>query len=126
VEIVRRYDQVFVKMNPRGRPHNRGAALVIPNQHHENVFDLPPALGADLQQAVRDTALAMKAGLGCDGITIRQHNEPAGSQDVWHFHIHVIPRYHGDDLTRQAEPVEPERLRHLAEQLRAAWPGSAG
>ena len=127
VEILRRYDHVFVKMNPRWRPGNPGAALVIPNEHHENVFDLPPALGSSLQEAGRDTALAMKAAFGCDGITIRQHNEPAGGQDVWHFHLHVIPRYHGDGFeTGRNEPVEPERIRLLADQLRAAWPDTAG
>ena len=57
VEILRRYERVFVKLNPKWRPRNPGAALVIPNDHHENVFDLPPSLGGPLQEAVRDTAL---------------------------------------------------------------------
>lgn len=40
----------------------------------------------------------MRASYDCDGISIRQHNEPGGDQDVWHMHIHVLPRYTGDEL----------------------------
>lgn len=43
-------------------------------------------------------ALALKAALSCDGISTRQQNEPAGDQDVWHYHVHVFPRYADDGL----------------------------
>ena len=98
--IVHADDDVFVLVNGRWWPRNPGAVLVIPRQHHENVFDLPPALGTPIQAAVRDSALALRAAYGCDGISTRQHNEPAGNQAVWHFHVHVFPRWHGDDLYR--------------------------
>jgi histidine triad (HIT) family protein len=42
----------------------------------------------------------MKEAYRCDGTSFRQHNEPAGNQDVWHYHLHVFPRYHGNDLYR--------------------------
>jgi histidine triad (HIT) family protein len=61
VEILQRYERVFVKVNPRWWPRNPGSALVIPNDHYENVFDLPVDLGSSLQEAVRDTALAIPA-----------------------------------------------------------------
>ena len=41
-------------------------------------------------------ALTMKVVYSCDGISTRQHNEPAGNQDVWHYHLHVTPRYKDD------------------------------
>ncbi len=66
---------------------------MVPVEHYENIYDLPPGLGTPIQKAVRDTALAMKAALGCQGISTRQHNEPAGDQDVWHYHVRVFPRY---------------------------------
>ena len=46
----------------------------------------------------RRIAIALKEAFGCDGTSTRQHNEPAGNQDLWHLHVHVFPRYDGDDL----------------------------
>ena len=40
----------------------------------------------------------MKESYGCEGISLHQYNEPAGNQDVWHYHLHVIPRWPNDDL----------------------------
>jgi len=40
----------------------------------------------------------MKSSYKCDGISMRQHNEPAGNQDIWHYHLQVFPRYEGDNL----------------------------
>lgn len=104
----------------------RGNCLVVPRQHHENLFDTPPDLGADIQRASRKLALAMQAALSCEGISTRQHNGPAGDQDVWHFHQHVIPRYSGDGLWKgqKVEYSEQERL-DLAAKLREALADSA-
>ena len=43
-------------------------------------------------------ANALKKVYKCDGVSSRQHNEPAGNQDVWHYHLHVFPRYVDDNL----------------------------
>jgi histidine triad (HIT) family protein len=123
LEIIHRYDDVFVKMNPKQWPNNPGAVLVIPNEHYENVYDMPPTLGTPIQAAVRDAALAMKTAYACDGVSTRQHNEPAGNQDVWHLHVHVFPRWEGDNLYGSRGVVaDADELRRRAEQLRAAWP----
>ncbi len=92
LEMIRVYDDVVVKMNPKWWRANRGALLVVPKEHHENVFDLPVGLGTPIQIAVRDAAIALKTAFECDGVSTRQHNEPAGYQDVWHYHVHVFPR----------------------------------
>jgi len=77
-------------------PTSRPNLIVIPNAHYENIFDLPPELGADIFRAAQVVAFALKCAYGCDGISTRQHSEPAGSQDVWHYHLHVTPRFQGD------------------------------
>jgi histidine triad (HIT) family protein len=63
----------------------------------------------------------MKEAFTCDGISIRQHNEPAGYQDVWHYHIHVTPRYLNNEfyLTYKEKNFMPpaERAKH-AEKLK--------
>jgi len=123
LEILYRDADVFVKMNPRWWPGNPGGVLVVPVDHFENVYDLRPALGAPIQRAVRDVAVAMKRAFDCDGVSTRQHNEPAGNQDVWHYHVHVFPRWEGDDLYgSEGTRADPAELRRRADQLRAAWP----
>ena len=122
LEIIYRDADVFVKVNPKWRPNNPGSVLVVPVRHYENIFDLPVELGVPLQQAARAAALAMKSALGCHGVSTGQHNEPAGNQDVWHYHVHVVPRWDGDDFHRHDGTLAPaEDVRRRADQLRAAW-----
>lgn len=124
LEVVADYDEVFVKMNPKWWGRNHGALLVVPRAHIENVYDLPPELGTPIQRAVRDAALALKAAFDCDGVSTRQHNEPSGNQDVWHYHVHVFPRYAGDDLYKSEDEYWPpaDEMRALADRVRACWP----
>ena len=63
----------------------------------------------------------MKSGYGCDGVSTRQHNEPAGYQDVWHYHLHVFPRFAGDELYGSRKCLmPPEERAAFAERLRRA------
>lgn len=62
----------------------------------------------------------MKQVYECDGTSIRQHNEPAGGQDMWHYHMHVFPRYTDDDLYHaKARLTTPSERRPYAEKLRS-------
>ena len=79
-------------------PKNPGNVIVIPVVHYENIFDLPHELAEPVHALSRAIALAMKSAWSCDGISIRQHNEPAGNQDTWHYHVHITPRYMDDRL----------------------------
>jgi diadenosine tetraphosphate (Ap4A) HIT family hydrolase/sugar/nucleoside kinase (ribokinase family) len=98
-------------------PNNPGNVIVVPNEHFENIYDLPVRFAADIHLLARRIALAMKAVYGCDGVSTRQHNEPAGNQDVWHYHLHVTPRYKGDQFysTRRALMPVDERAKYAAE-----------
>ena len=96
--VVERTPTTVTFISPKWWAKNPGAVLVVPAAHHENIYDLPATLGADLHVAVRNAALAMKHAYRCDGTSTRQHNEPAGYQDVWHYHVHVFPRYVDDNL----------------------------
>ena len=97
-DIFYRGPNISTFISSRQWPNNHGHALVIPNQHYENIYDLPPEIGGKIHRAVQQIALAMKELYRCDGISTRQHNEPEGNQDVWHYHLHVFPRYAGDNL----------------------------
>jgi histidine triad (HIT) family protein len=123
LEILHRDDSIFVKMNPKWWPRNPGSVLVIPNHHYENVYDLPADLGTPIQRAVRSAAVAMKDAFRCDGVSTRQHNEPDGNQDVWHYHVHVFPRWKDDGLYGgHGSLADPDEVRRRAALLRAAWP----
>ncbi|MGY6499806.1 MAG: HIT family protein [Acidimicrobiales bacterium] len=123
LEVLHRDDDVMVKVNAKWWANNPGSVLVIPVEHHENIYDLPPELATPIQRAARRAALAMKQAWGCDGVSTRQHNEPAGNQDVWHYHLHVFPRWDGDDLYgSSASWADAVEVRRVAAELRAAWP----
>lgn len=99
----------------------KGNCLVIPRGHYENVLDIPDHLGSDFFRGTRRLSQAMLKAFGCEGISTRQHNGPAGNQDVWHYHLHVFPRYPGDRLyAGQKVPYSPEERMELAATLRAA------
>jgi histidine triad (HIT) family protein len=99
----------------------RGNCLIVPRLHYENVLDIPEDLGKDFFRVTRLLAGAMIKEFGCEGISTRQHNGPAGDQDVWHFHLHVFPRYHNDGLhAGSKERYEVGERVELARRLRAA------
>jgi histidine triad (HIT) family protein len=92
-------------------PRNPVDVLVVPNAHIENLYDLPLHYAPGLHHLTRAVALALKALYQCDGISTRQHNEPAGDQDVWHYHVHVTPRYRDDQFYRSHKIRFPEAER---------------
>jgi len=103
------------------KPGNPVSVLVVPHLHHENLYALPDAPLAATAVMVKRVAVAMRQVLGCEGITVAQHNEPAGGQDVWHYHVHLHPRHVGDGFAEAKWINMPldERARYAA-QLRAA------
>lgn len=119
-DVIHRDHEITAFMASAWWPNNPGHVLIVPTEHYENVYDLPPELGTPIQRVTRRVALAFKATYGCDGVSTRQHNEPAGNQDVWHYHLHVFPRYHNDNLygTGRSDST-PEGRRPYAGKLRA-------
>ena len=117
-DIVCQNAMVTAFMAVRRFPNNQGHVLVIPNTHFENIYDLPTELALPIHEVSQAVALAMKATYKCDGILIRQHNEPAGGQRLWHYHTHIIPRYKNDDLySSQKEPFSPNERAEYARML---------
>ena len=120
-DVVYRDGTVTAFVSSAWWPANQGHVLVVPNDHHENVYAIPDAALAAVQVAGKRIALALKATYGCDGTSFRQHNEPGGDQEVWHYHLHVFPRYRGDDLylrTRERRNTTPAERAPYAQKLR--------
>ncbi len=87
-------------------PWTRGHALVVPRNHSRNLYEIADDDLHHSAAASRRLALRMRDRLRCDGVNLINACEPAAWQTVFHFHVHVIPRYTGDPLRT---PVTPEQ-----------------
>ncbi|HQS08264.1 MAG: HIT family protein [Rhizobiales bacterium 24-66-13] len=82
---------VFLDIMPRAPGH----ALVIPKAPARNILDIAPDDLAYVAQIAKKVAQAAMVVFAADGITVQQFNEAAGGQEVFHLHVHVIPRHEG-------------------------------
>jgi histidine triad (HIT) family protein len=106
----------FMDINPATRGH----ALVIPRQHSTDLLEVDPD---DLQATVltaKDLAGRMLERLGADGVNLLNSCRPAAWQTVFHFHVHVIPRYADDPLRLPwiPGPGDAEEIAAAADALR--------
>lgn len=77
-------------------PATKGHALILPKEHYKDITELPEELAGKAMILAKKIVTIMMEALPCDGYNIVQNNgEPAG-QTVFHFHMHLIPRYKGD------------------------------
>lgn len=103
-------------------PATRGHTLVIPKQHAADLFSITPEALTATAQTSQTVARILQKGLQVDGVKIMQNNGKAAGQDVFHYHVHVIPRWHGDRAVGSWQPGETDHaaLGALAAELRAA------
>lgn len=85
-------------------PATRGHALILPKEHYANVIALPEEVTAKAFILAKKMAAKMMEVLHCDGVNVVQNNGEAAGQTVFHFHIHLIPRYEGDGAGVTWEP----------------------
>jgi histidine triad (HIT) family protein len=118
-EIVDEDDDTVAFMDIN--PWTRGHALVIPRNHSRNLYDIGDEDMAHVLSAAQRLAKQMRNHLGCSGINLFNSSEAAAWQTVFHFHVHVIPRYDDDplQLPTQPEEADEEQLAEVADQLRA-------
>src|ERR1043165_894251 len=79
--IVCRTEDALALISARWWPNNKGHVLVVPTAHHEDLYDLPARYGHAVHDLVQRLAIAIRSSYGCQGVSTRQHNEPAGNQD---------------------------------------------
>lgn len=91
-------------------PQAPGHVLVIPKTEAENLFDLDPEAGAAVLRTAQRVARAVKAAMGADGIMINQFNGPAAGQSVFHFHLHIVPRFADVPLRRHSGGMEDNEV----------------
>ena len=87
-------------------PATRGHALLLPKNHFANLFELDDDTAQKAILVAKKMAGKMKAALGADGFNLVQNNGEAAGQTVFHFHMHLIPRYENDNAGILWEPGE--------------------
>ena len=79
-------------------PAARGHALILPKEHAANLFELPDELAGGAIKLAKRVGERLYKGLGCAGLNVLQNNGKAAGQTVFHFHMHLIPRYEQDTV----------------------------
>ncbi len=85
--------KVFLDLSPTSFGH----ALLIPKEHYANLFELDDEIASKIFVLAKKVASAMKTSLQCDGFNLLQNNGEIAGQTMFHFHIHLIPRYKDDN-----------------------------
>ena len=93
------------------RPLNEGHTLVIPKKHYVDIFDTPEDQLSQVHMVVKQVSIAVKKATNADGISIIQQNGKAGGQEIFHFHVHVVPRFEGQKLPSFSVLSEVERTK---------------
>ena len=101
-------------------PANKGHALIIPKEHFDNIYSMDAETAAKIFTIATEVAKAQKAELNPDGLNILQNNGEAAGQTVFHFHMHLVPRYIKDNVTMTWIPgkADTEELSALSKALR--------
>lgn len=109
----------FMDINPA----NRGHALAIPKKHEPNLLESTDETLAVTIATARKVARAVQATVNPDGINLVQANGPGAAQSVFHLHLHVIPRFEGDELKLNwgvpPKPGDMDEIKELSEQIAA-------
>lgn len=101
-------------------PANKGHALIIPKEHFDIIYSMDAETAAKIFTIATEVAKAQKAELNPDGLNILQNNGEAAGQTVFHFHMHLVPRYIKDNVTMTWIPgkADTEELSALSKALR--------
>ena len=110
--------KVILDINPASKGH----AVILPKNHAKNLFELPDDDAEKIFKVARKCGAAMMEVLHCDGLNVLQNNGEAAGQTVFHLHVHLIPRYDGDNVHIKwiPNPVEisKEETEKIAEAIR--------
>ena len=104
-------------------PFNDGHCLVIPKDHHENLFAMPDAALQAVSVVARNVAAAVDKALKPDGLNLVQANGPAAGQSVFHFHMHIFPRFTDDGASMNwgLKPGDMDHIAAIADQCMAEF-----
>lgn len=100
-------------------PATKGHALILPKSHYKNLYELPEETAANVMKLAKKMATTMTQKLECHGFNLVQNNNEVAGQTVFHFHMHLIPRYEDDNQRITWKPMEPtqDELEAIKKQI---------
>ncbi len=100
-------------------PASRGHALILPKNHYANLYELPDETAGEVMKLAKRMASQMTERLGCEGFNLVQNNGELAGQTVFHFHMHLIPRYHddGQKIGWKPQEITQEELEEIRKQI---------
>ena len=103
-------------------PATKGHCLILPKEHYADLYEIPEDLLMKAAVLAKKIAIRMTRAMNCDGFNIVQNNKPAAGQTVFHFHIHLIPRYTNDRQNILWKPGEltPDAAKEILSLFEAA------
>lgn len=103
-------------------PASKGHALILPKEHYKDLYQIDETVAGEAMKLAKRMAADMTAKLGCDGFNLVQNNGEAAGQTVFHFHLHLIPRYqhmnNKDILIWNHETFTEEEMKEICQELR--------
>jgi hypothetical protein len=102
------YEDEYIRAIMDAAPANKGHIIILPKSHAADIYELNDEYVSRAFVLAKKLAVALKKLTGCDGVNILQNNGGAAGQTVFHFHVHVIPRFKDDDCTIVWKPTSYE------------------
>lgn len=101
-------------------PATFGHALLLPKQHYANVFEMPQELLAKAVCLAKEWGEKLVKALDADGLNLVQNNGLAAGQTVFHYHLHLIPRYENDGVGELWTPgsLTDEQRQEILEKIK--------
>lgn len=106
------------------RPMNRGHTLVIPREHASSLSDLSEEIGGHLfQVGMRVSSALRQSEIQCKDVNFWLADGPVAGQEVFHVHLHILPRFSGDSIQLEANRIDPSRdeMNSTAEGIRSSF-----
>ena len=102
------------------RPLNKGHTLIIPKNHYADIFDIPKNDLQAIHAVTKPIATAIKNATNADSISIIQQNGKAAGQEIFHYHVHVVPRFTGQSMPRfnEINIAERKELDEMATKIK--------
>ena len=100
-------------------PATKGHSLIIPKSHYKDIYEIDEELAGKAFKLAKKLTISMTDKLGCEGFNILQNNKEVAGQTVFHFHMHLIPRYKEGKsiLTWGHEEFTPEEMEDICKSL---------
>ena len=104
-------------------PASKGHALILPKAHYANLYEMPDELAGKAMILAKKMVTVMTKALDCDGFNVVQNNGESAGQTVYHFHMHLIPRYEGDQvgLTWTPGTLEADVKEEILQKVKSAF-----